>query len=282
MPTTQIEDGTLWYDEQGSGPPLVFLHGGWQNVAAWGPQVDHFADDYRVIRFDLRGHGRTGATDRRRYSIDLFVDDLEALLDHLDVDRPILVGLSIGGMVVQSYLDRHPAGARAAVVAGPVQSMPPVDVPPLVKPFVSPVPAVATAVRTAGTAATFRSLLAAIRATTGGRWLSVDPAVRSAAMDALEDVSPAEYVKIFRALYEFVPPDLSSVETPTLVVAGDREAPPVKVQGERLARTLPNGTYRELADAGHLVNQDAPAAFNAAVTEFLAALESPGDQASAV
>lgn len=282
MPTTQIEDGTLWYDEQGSGPPLVFLHGGWQNVAAWGPQVDRFADDYRVIRFDLRGHGRTGATDRRRYSIDLFVDDLEALLDHLDVDRPVLVGLSIGGMVVQSYLDRHPTGARAAVVAGPVQSMPPVDVPPLVKPFVSPVPAVATAVRTAGTAATFRSLLAAIRATTGGRWLSVDPAVRSAAMDALEDVSPAEYVKIFRALYEFVPPDLSSVETPTLVVAGDREAPPVKVQGERLARTLPNGTYRELADAGHLVNQDAPAAFDAAVTGFLAALEAPADQASVV
>lgn len=282
MPTLPIEDGTLWYDEHGSGPPLVCIHGGWQDADAWLDQVERFADDYRVVRFDLRGHGKTGATDARRYTVDGFVDDLERLLDHLGIDRPILAGISIGGMVVQSYLARHPEGARAAVIGGPVQSMPPVDVPPLVKPFVSPVPAISGMVSTVGTRATFQWLLAAIRTTVGDTWLTVDPEVRSQALETIGEISPAEYTKIFRALYRYVPPDLSGVGTPTLVLAGDHEAPPVKVQGKRLAATLQQGTYRELPDAGHLVNQDEPEAFNRACAEFFATLEAAdGERAPA-
>jgi pimeloyl-ACP methyl ester carboxylesterase len=276
MPTVPLEGGTLWYEETGDGPPLVCLHGGWQNGDSWRPQVDRFADEYRVVTFDLRGHGRTGATGSRRYSIDLFVDDLERLLAHLEVDRPILCGISLGGMVIQSYLDRHPTGARGAVIGGPVQSMPPVDLPPGVKPLVSPVPAVATMVSTVGPTATFRSLLASIRATTGGRWLTIDSTVRSRAMAALDEVPPDEYRKIFRTLYEFVPPDVSHVRTPTLVLYGDHEAPPVKRQGERIAETVPRGTWQEIPDAGHLVNQDNPRAFNAACAEFFAGLEPTG------
>jgi len=97
---------------EGSGPPLICLHGGWQDSTSWRPQIRRFADEYSVVTFDLRGHGRTGPTGTRRYSIDLFADDLERLLGHLGIERPTLAGLSIGGMVVQAYLDRHPNGAR--------------------------------------------------------------------------------------------------------------------------------------------------------------------------
>jgi pimeloyl-ACP methyl ester carboxylesterase len=270
MPTLALTDGELWYDERGDGPPLVFVHGGWQNAASWRSQVDRFADDYRVVTFDLRGHGQTGATDSRRYSVDLFVDDLERLLAHLGIDRPLLGGLSLGGMVVQSYLDRYPERARGAVVGGPVQSMPPVDVPPLVKPLLSPLPAVAWTLSTVGPTATYRSLLGAIRATTGRPWLTLESDVRSQVMDALGDVSVDEFRKIFRALYGFVPPDLSHVRTPTLVLYGDHEAPPVKRQGERLAETVARGSCQEIDDAGHLVNQDRPGAFNAACSAFFA------------
>ena len=273
MPTLPVEDGTIWYEETGSGPPLVCLHGGWQNSDSWRGQIDRFAEEYRVITFDLRGHGRTGATDPRNYTIDLFVDDLERLLEHLDVEAPILCGISIGGLLIQSYLDRHPDRARGAVVGGPLQSMPPLDIPSGVKPFVSPVPAVAGMVSTLGPTATFRWLLGSIRATTGGPWLALDPEVRSSAMDALEDVTADEYLKIFKALYRYAPPDLSDVRTPTLVLAGDHESPLVKRQGQRLAATLPRGTYREIPDAAHLVNQDNPAAFDAACAEFFATLE---------
>ncbi|MFB6155824.1 MAG: alpha/beta fold hydrolase [Haloferacaceae archaeon] len=270
MPTVPIEGGTLRYRERGEGPPLVWLHGGWQSADSWGPQVARFADEYRVVTFDLRGHGRTGGTDQRTYSVDLFTDDLETLLAHLGVDRPILGGISLGGMVVQSYLDRHPDAARGAVVGGPVQSVPPVDLPPLVKSALSPVPYVSWLLSTVGPAATFRSLLGSVRATTGRPWLTVDAAVRERAMEALDAVSASEFRKIFRALYTFVPPDLSHVRTPTLVLYGDHEAPPVKRQGEHLAETVARGSWREIPGAGHLVNQDDPEAFNAACAAHFA------------
>jgi len=168
VPTLPLDDGAIWYEERGTGPPLVCLHGGWQDSGSWRPQVESFADEYRVVTVDLRGHGRTGATGARRYSVELFVDDLERLLAHLGIDRPILAGISIGGLVIQSYLDGHPDRARAAVIGGPLRSMPPVPLSPWVKPFVSPVPAVAWMVATLGPAATFESLLASIRTTTGG------------------------------------------------------------------------------------------------------------------
>jgi pimeloyl-ACP methyl ester carboxylesterase len=268
-----IEDGTLWYEERGEGPPLVCLHGGWYNADSWRPQVDRFADEYRVVTYDLRGHGRTGATGSRRYSIDLFVDDLERLLAHLGIEKPILCGLSVGGMVIQSYLDRHPDEARGAVIGGPLQSMPPIDLPSAVKPFVTPLPAIAGMVSTLGSAATFRSLLGSIRATTGVPWLTLDSTVRSEAMAAVADVTPGEYRKVFRALYEFEPPDLSGVRTPMLVLYGDHEAPSVKRQGRRLAETVGRGAWQEIPDSGHLVNQDNPRAFNAACTEFFAELD---------
>jgi len=150
------------------------------------------------------------------------------------------------------------------------------------KPFMSPLPAIAGMVSTVGPTGTFQSLLASIRATTGGRWLTTDPAVRSQALDSLGNVTADEYLKIFRALYEFDPPDLSHVQTPTLVLYGDREAPPVKRQGERLAETVAAGSWQEIPDAGHLVNQDNPLAFNAACAQFFAGLEpATGRMASA-
>ena len=268
-------DETFWYDETGSGRPLVFVHGGWLNGDAWRAQVDSFAPEYRVVTLDVRGHGRSGATDTRRYSVDLFTDDLENLLDHLDVERPYLCGLSLGSMIVQAYLDRHPGRARGAILAGAMQSMPPVTMPRGTKALCSPLPALTTALSVAGPRATFQSLLGGIRAQTGGYWLSVDPDVRSWAMDAVGDVSNAEFRKIFGALYDFEPPSLSGVETPTLVVHGESEAPGVRRQGERIAAAVDEGRSATVPDAGHLVNQDNPAAFDALVGEFLDETDAP-------
>ncbi len=268
MTTLSADDATLWYDEHGSGPPLVFVHGGWSDADAWEPQAEAFAEDYRVVRFDGRGHGRTGGSPCERYSIDLFTDDLERLLDELDVERPVLCGLSLGAMVVQNYLDRHPDRAAGAVLAGPVRSMPPVELPPLTKPFLSPLPALSVSLATMGSEATFRSMLASIRATTGSVWLSVDPEVRADAVETAGRVSPREFRKIFAALYRFDPPELSHVETPVAVVYGDEEAPLVKRQGRQLARET-DGSLTEIADAGHLVNLDDAPAFDETLGAFL-------------
>lgn len=281
MARLTADDATLWYADRGEGTPLVFVHGGWMNGDVWRPQVERYAGDYRVITYDVRGHGRTGGTDRRRYSVDRFVDDLERLLDYLGVERPVLCGLSLGSMIVQEYLARHAETVAGAVLAGAIRTMPPVDLPPVTKALATPTPALAASAFATGPRTTFRSLLGAIRATTGGPWLALDPDVRSEAMAAVGDVSRAEFVKVFGALYGFEPPDLSGVGTPALVVYGDREAPPVKRQGDRIASSVADGRVRTVPDAGHLVNRDSPAAFNAACTEFLTERADAGVRAPA-
>jgi non-heme chloroperoxidase len=268
-----LEDGTLWYEMKGSGPPLVFLHGGWQNSESWQQQVDRFADDFTVVTPDFRGHGQTGATDVEEYSIDLYVDDLERLLVHLDIERPILVGTSIGGMVIQSYLDSHPDGARGAVIGGPLQSMPPVNLPASMKSFASPLPAISGMLSTLGTRTTFQSLTSTVSATTGRPWLSTNSKVRAKAMDAVGEFSRDEYLKVFRAIYQFEPPNLSHVQTPMLVLYGDHEVSQGKRQGRQIASTVANGWWQEISNAGHLVNQDNAQEFNAATAEFLAGLK---------
>lgn len=269
MAELPLEDGTLWYETHGDGQPLVCIHGGWMNGETWSPQIERFADEYEVITLDVRGHGKTGATTTDRYSIELFADDLETLVDHLDLENPILCGLSLGSMVVQEYMGRHPDRTAGAVLGGAIRSMPPVDVPSAMKPFVSPLPALTTSLTMSDPETTFRSLLNSVRATTGQRWLSVDPEVQSTALEAVGEIDRREFRKVFGALYRYEPTDLSHVETPTLVVHGDQEAPLVKQQGRRLASEVARGERLEVADSGHLVNLDRPDAFNTATATFL-------------
>lgn len=273
MPRFSLGDGSLYYERQGSGSPLVFVHGGWQDATSWAPQVQEFAEEYNVITYDIRGHGQTGATAAADYSIDLFTDDLEALLAGLDIDQPLLVGLSVGGMIAQTFLDRHPDGARGAVIAGPVQSMPSFGLAADLNPFVSPMFGVSQMVSTLGSAGAFRALLSTMHAANGGPWLSLGSDVREQTIAAAGAVPEAEYTKIFQALYEHEPIDLSHVETPLLTLYGDHEATRIKRQAKRLVESLPNGSAQEIPDAAHLVNQDNPAAFNRACSEFFATLQ---------
>lgn len=275
MPTVSLNDGSLHYEQRGSGPPLVLIHGGWQDSASWEHQVEYFADDYRVITYDLRGHGRTGATGASKYSVDLFVDDLERLLAELDIHNPTLAGISVGGMIIRAFLSRHPEAVRGAVIGGPFQSMMSMDLPTDLNPFLSPVQGISQMVSMMGSAATFRTLITSMEATNGGTWLSLDTDVRAQTITAAGAVPKAEYSKIFRVIYESNPVEISHVETPLLVLYGDHEASQIKRQGQQLAQSVPHGRHLEIPDAAHLVNQDNPAAFNRACAEFFATFDAP-------
>jgi 3-oxoadipate enol-lactonase len=105
---------TMAWDDCGSGPAVCLIHGFPLNRLMWRPQVGALtASGYRVITPDLRGFGASDAPDGP-YSMDLFADDLAALLDHLGIMRVVFGGMSMGGYILLNILERYPEKVAAA------------------------------------------------------------------------------------------------------------------------------------------------------------------------
>src|SRR5680860_1160566 len=122
MPTIDRGDLTLYYAERGdsSGPPVVLLHGLTMSSRTMERLADSL-DDHRVLLLDLHGHGKsTTLREPERYLIGEFADDVVALLDHLEIDRAVIGGLSLGANVSYEVALRHPERVRALVLEMPV------------------------------------------------------------------------------------------------------------------------------------------------------------------
>ncbi|WIM98491.1 alpha/beta fold hydrolase [Actinoplanes oblitus] len=104
----------LYYETHGAGRPLVLLHGGLGSGEMFGPVLPALAERHRVILVDLQGHGRTADIDRP-IDVRLMADDIAALIGHLGLDRPDVVGYSLGGGVALQVAIRHPERVRRLV-----------------------------------------------------------------------------------------------------------------------------------------------------------------------
>jgi pimeloyl-ACP methyl ester carboxylesterase len=112
----EVNGLTLYYETYGEGRPLVLLHGGLGSGEMFGPIIPALAAQHQVIVPDLQGHGRTADIDR---PIDprLMADDIAALIDHLGLEDPDVVGWSLGGMVALLTAAKYPAKVRRMVAA---------------------------------------------------------------------------------------------------------------------------------------------------------------------
>ena len=107
MPATPIRDIVTYYEEAGSGEPLILVMGLSGDLQAWALQVPALAKHFRVITFDNRGAGRTSAPDKPQ-SIASMADDLAALMDHLAIPRAHILGWSMGGYIAQEFAIKYP------------------------------------------------------------------------------------------------------------------------------------------------------------------------------
>jgi pimeloyl-ACP methyl ester carboxylesterase len=105
----------LYYEVHGAGRPLILLHGGLMSGETFGPVLPLLAERHQVVTVDLQGHGRTADIDRP-IDIRLMADDIAALIDHLRLDRPDVVGYSLGGGVALHTAARYPAKVRRLVL----------------------------------------------------------------------------------------------------------------------------------------------------------------------
>src|SRR4029077_21119 len=115
MSTARVGDIEMYYEEHGSGDPLLLVMGLAADSTAWMFQLPDFARHYRTIVFDNRGVGRSSKP-AGPYTIHQMADDAAGLLDALDVRRAHVVGVSMGGMIAQELALRHPARVRGLVL----------------------------------------------------------------------------------------------------------------------------------------------------------------------
>jgi 3-oxoadipate enol-lactonase len=110
---TIINGISISYDDRGNGPAVILIHGFPLSRRIWAPQVEALGKAFRVIAPDLRGFGGSDAPDGP-YTMELFADDLVALMDHLGLDTAAVCGMSMGGYVLLNMLDRYPERIRGA------------------------------------------------------------------------------------------------------------------------------------------------------------------------
>ena len=112
----EVNGINLYYETHGAGQPMMLLHGGLASSEMFGPILPTLAEHHQVIAVDLQGHGRTADIDRP-IELGLIADDIAALIDHLGLDRPDVVGYSFGGGVAFHTAVKYPAKVRKLVMA---------------------------------------------------------------------------------------------------------------------------------------------------------------------
>ncbi|MEO8540702.1 MAG: alpha/beta hydrolase [bacterium] len=123
MPWVEFDGNDVYYQEEGSGQPMVFLHGMSSCGEAWWQQFAHFRDRFRCIAYDSVNHGHSSNSPRDADEPDR-ADELEGFLAAMDIRRPILVGNSMGGNTLTRWATRHPGDALALVPSGAGVTLP--------------------------------------------------------------------------------------------------------------------------------------------------------------
>jgi 3-oxoadipate enol-lactonase len=242
-------------------PPLVFLHGIGGAARAWRGQLAAFSDRYRTIAWDMPGYG--GSAPLPNVSIAVLAGALQDFLQQVGATKPILVGHSIGGMIVQQLLAKNPGIADAVVLAqtSPAFGKPDGD---WQKSFISarlgPLDRGETMVSLAPTL---------VRELAGD---DPDLSGMELARDCMASVPEATYRATMLALMGFdLRSALKDIAAPTLLLSGSKDNNAPAPMMAKMATYVPSATYVELEGVGHLANLERPGAFNAALDQFLKA-----------
>jgi len=245
----------LYYEQAGSGPDLVLLQGGQLDLRMWDAQFETFARHYRVLRYDVRGFGRSGPTGAPFQHH----EDLAALLDELGIERAHFVGLSLGGRIAVDLELTHPERVRSLVLSGTGLSG-----------FEWADDGSWAAIEEAVALGDARGAAAA--------WLRhpyMVPAMERVELRGRLEQLVLDNSRVWvREASELplTPPALVrlyEVRAPTLRLVGTRDVPDIQRIAALLEQDVPD-LVRVDVEGGHLLNLEAPARFDALVLEFLA------------
>ena len=237
---------------------VVLSHALGCDLAMWDALAERLAARWRVVRFDHRGHGGSQATAGPCTMADL-AQDARRVLDAVDAERVVWIGLSMGGMVGQELAIRHPDRISALVIANSTSRYPPAARAQWQQRIEAVqqggTTAIADAVMERYFHAGFRAAAPATVTAYRARLAATDTAGYVACCHAIAGVDTTER--------------LSQVQVPALVIAGALDQGTPVAMAETLAAALPRARLTVLRDASHLSVVEQPAAFAATVEAFL-------------
>jgi pimeloyl-ACP methyl ester carboxylesterase len=245
------------YVTEGAGPPVTLVHGVGANLESWDAIAERLAGRYRVVRLDLRGHGRSSRIESCR--LDDFLDDVSLVLETLGIRRTHLVGFSLGGMIAQAYALAHPERvdrlALISAVAGRTEQER------------ANVQARARKVREEG--------IASVVAAAEDRWFTQSFRKRHPEIVArrLEELKANDHRSYSAAYTVFAEGDLGSrlhqIRHATLVVTGEHDVGSNTRMARFMHDAIPGSTLHILPGLKHSVLLEAPTEIAGLLLDFL-------------
>lgn len=258
-----VPGGSLYYETSGQGEPIVLIHGFSLDTRSWDAQVPALSRDHRVIRYDLRGFGRSPYT-TEPYT---HAEDLFYLLSHLGVEQAVLVGLSMGGgaainftllypervralVLVDATLGGFPWSAEASEFGARLHLLARAEGMETARDYWLSSPLFGPAMRRPEVAGALRAM---VHDYSGVHWLRADPGV------------PLDPPAIER---------LHQLRVPTLVIVGEQDTGDFQAIAARLEQGIPGSRKTVVPGVGHMASMEAPERVNDLILGFLP--EPPG------
>lgn len=249
------------YVAQGQGESVIFLHGIGGNHHSWDDQLDHFSRSHRAIAWDARGY-----LDSQDYEgpcrFEDFSDDLRRMMDHLQLGKAHLVGLSMGGRILMDFASRYPQRVQSLVLAASFpsfgQALSAQQQDDFMRLRRQPLQEGKTLVDMAP------ALVDALLGPHAGQ------EVRDHMLESIRALRPQSYLKTLQATLGFDRRrELSLIEAPTLLIYGEFDRVVTPEQGRAVQAAMRHARFITAPGVGHLINLETPAFFNEQVHRFI-------------
>ena len=244
---------------EGEGPWLTMSHSLACNLSMWDPQMQVLTKHYKVLRFDTRGHGASSAP-AGAYTLEQMADDVHGLFAELGIKRTHWVGLSMGGMIGETYALKYPGVFQSMVLADTTSRRPP-----------NAAQMWGDRIRTAR-----EQGMEALVDSTLERWFTAPyrkahPDVMARIGDDIRNTPVAGFAGCCEAIAKIDVLDrLKEIDCPALVMVGDQDHGTPPEMARQINANLRGSDLLIIPDAAHLSNVEQSEVFNRALTEFLA------------
>ncbi len=264
MNVDHINGVSIAYRDQGTGPAILFIHGHPFNQSMWDPQLAALTWKYRVITFDIRGYGASEVPTAEATTLETMASDINALLDHLNIPKAVIAGLSMGGQIAMAFAEQYPQRLSGLILAA---TFPQADTEETIK------TRCATADRflQQGSVLPGGEMIPKLIAPAS---LKRDPEIAVKAFTMIAHTPPAGATAALRgrALRKDYTESLTRITVPTLIIVGTEDSYIPLETAKQMHQAIPNSHLEIFEGIGHLPNLEATDRFNATLHKFLATI----------